>query len=347
MNSPLAPQADDDRAAAGPPSPFNDHAVIYHMRGWHPFPLWDSNAPTGRQARGKSNPAKGFTGRDGVNATREQVEAWRDSGRYFNIGSRMPDNVVVIDVDVYHGGGETLAELGGMIGNLPGTYTVTARDDGSGHRYYRVSGKRVWQNPGKGIEILHWGWRYAVMPPSIHPETGTPYTWYGPNSAKLANTTGPRIDQLPMLPAAWAEFLDTGQDPNAKVARLDLGNAEVRELLSTWAGDGEPCQHMMAALAEALATTNGGRHDACMRAQMKLIRYGESGHPGAGTAMKALRSWFFDALGNDRDPSGEWIRGFTHATQRIAATPTPEERRGCHDVLVLPAAGIITVGGRS
>jgi len=328
-------------------SPFNDTAVTYHMRGWHPFPLWDREAPDGLQARGKKNPPAGVTGREGVNATREQIEGWRDSGRSFNIGSRMPENVIVIDIDAYHGGLETIDELESKLGSLPGTFFVCHRGDGSAHRYYRVPGKRVWKNPGKGVDILHWGWRYAVMPPSIHPDTSQAYTWYGANGSKIANQAGPRIDQLPMLPKAWRDYLDTGKDPNAKAAKVDLASVEVRELLTAWASYDGPCPHMMDALREALATTTGGRHDVCMRAQMKIIRYGEAGHSGAGTAMKALRSWFFDALGKDRDPSSEWVRGFTNATQRIAASPTPEDRKGCMEVVVLPPLDVIVIGGQA
>ncbi len=301
------------------------------MRGWHPFPLWDSgrNVPDELRARGKSHPPKGFTGRDGRNATRDELEAWRDAGRFFNLGTRMPVNVVAIDVDAYHGGDDTLRKLEKRLGKLPRTYTVTARADGSGHRYYAVPGKRVWRNPGTGIEILHWGWRYAVLPPSTHPETGTPYTWYGPDGAPLANQLGPKPEGLPALPAKWVEYLDTKADPNVSIPRVHLANAEMRELLESWTSDDEPCPHMRATLDEAFSTTTGGRHDACMRAQMKLIRYGEAGHPGGRTALKVLRNWFFTSVGTDRDPSGEWLRGITNAAQRIAANPTPPERSGC------------------
>ena len=28
-----------------------------------------------------------------------------------------------------------------------------------------------------GIDVLHHGHRYSILPPSLHPETGQPYTW--------------------------------------------------------------------------------------------------------------------------------------------------------------------------
>lgn len=312
------------------PSPFNDNAVSYHIRGWHPLPLWQAGPgiPFEMRPRGKSHPPRGFTGREGRNATREEIEAWRDSGRFYNIACRMPDTVIAIDVDVYHGGGETLAQLEKRLGKLPKTYTVTARSDGSGHRYYQVDGRRIWRNPGEGVEIIHWGWRYAVFPPSIHPETGTPYKWYGPDGNELPNQLGPRPDQLPPLPKKWVAYLDTGKDPRAPV-RADLTGEEVRALVADWATDDEPCHHMQAALYEAYTTGAGGRHDACMRAQMRILRYGESGHPGARTAIASLRRWFFATAGAERDVTGEWTRGLVNAAQLIAADPTPDERWGC------------------
>jgi hypothetical protein len=311
-------------------SPFGTTAVAYHMRGWLPFPLWDPDpaTPPAYRARGKSAPPKGYTGRGAHNATREQLETWRDSGRFFNLGSRMPDTVVAIDVDAYHGGAETLADLEKRLGRLPATYTVTARSDGSGHRYFAVEGRRVWRNPGTGIEVLHWGWRYAVFPPSVHPTTNTPYAWFGPRGERLASQLGPRPETLTPLPAAWVAYLDTGDDPSAVTARTVLDPAHVRALLGDWATDDEPCWHMVRSLTEATSTTTGGRHDACMKAQMAITRYAECGHPGGRSALAALRRWFFGVL-TDRDPSMEWQRGLTQAVEHIAATPTPADRHGC------------------
>lgn len=322
-------------------SPFAETAVLYHMRGWHPFPLWDPNAPAGMEARGKAHPPKGFTGRTGRNATREEIEEWRDSNRYYNIGCRMPDNVVAIDVDAYHGGAETIAELECRLGRLPATYMVTARTDGSGHRYYQVPGRRVWRNPGPGVEIIHWGWRYAVFPPSIHPDLGTPYKWFDPNGREMENQLGPRPEQLPKLPAKWIKYLDTGQDPKAP-ATADLNIDEIRNYLREWGTDDDPCYHMQLALKEAFAASVGGRHDACMRAQLKILRYSEAGHPGGRTAIRELKRWFAETAGAERDIRDEWRRGLIKAAQMIAANPTPQNRRGCMPWLA-PKYQVVTI----
>ncbi|MET8332176.1 bifunctional DNA primase/polymerase [Streptosporangium canum] len=312
-------------------SPFNNSSLAYYSRGWYPFPLSDFESGVARadRYRGKKSPPSGYTGRDGVNATRADIDAWLDERRYFNIGTRMPVNVVAIDVDAYHGGDKTLAILEAKLGKLPATFTVTARSDGSGHRYFAVPEKRVWRNPGDGIDILHWGWRYAVLPPSIHPTTGTAYTWFGPKGGRLVNPLGPRPQQLVPLPAAWVDYLDTKADPNAVAVKADLDDSELIELLDEWCSDDEPCRHMKTALKNAFDNPPGGRHDACMRAQMSLLRYGERGHPGARTAIDELQDWFYAALTGERDPSSEWKRGLVNAVQRIAGDPTPEGLHGC------------------
>lgn len=317
-------------------NPFEDNAVSYHMRGWHPIPLWDANpsTPEDRKNRMKCNPPKGFTGRGNPNATRAQIEEWRDSGRYFNLALRLPDNVIVIDVDAYHGGSETLADLERRYGRLPATYTSSAREDGSGHRFFSVDGRRVWKNPGEGIEVIHWGWRYVVAPPSIHPETGTPYLWRNPKGEVLANQLGPKLDQFPPLPKKWVAFLDTKKDPSVTVSRATVTKGELKETLAEWATDDEPCEHIRGVLNRTITAENGGRHDACMRAQMAILRYGEAGHPGARTACRELRDWFFAALGTERDPGPEWVRGITNAVELIKANPSSPFNQGCRPVFV-------------
>lgn len=66
-----------------------------------------------------------------------------------------------------------------------------------------------------------------------------------------------------------------------------------------------------------------------MRAQMKILRYAEAFHPGGKTALRELQTWFYAAMGADRDPSSEWARGIANAAGKIAAAPTPTHRQGC------------------
>ena len=50
-----------------------------------------------------------------------------------------------------------------------------------------------------GIDVLHHGHRYSILPPSLHPETGQPYTW-------VHDPTTPMAD----LPEWLAERTHTG-----------------------------------------------------------------------------------------------------------------------------------------
>lgn len=114
------------------------------------------------------------------------------------IGCRIPEDRVILDVDPRHGGDEVWAELERHAG-IPltaGRIHVSGRGDGGRHLWFlrpigklsarglhewaekngvgRPSGKRSWTS---GIDILHYGHRYTILPPSPHPDTGQPYTW--------------------------------------------------------------------------------------------------------------------------------------------------------------------------
>jgi hypothetical protein len=309
-------------------NPFAEHAHEYLEKGWHPFPLWtwEKGVPDDRRAKGKSSPPKGYTGRSGANATHQEIDAWISEGRFFNIGTRMPDNVIVIDVDAYKNGDAELERLEAKYGPLPPTWTATARTDGSKHRYYRVNGRKIWANPGEGIDIIHWGWRYTVLPPSVHPGTGTPYNWFEPDGhlswgRRYSGAGITRPENLTELPAAWVTLLDTGQDPSIIAAKADMNLSQVGSVLDVWLSEGEPCHHMRRVLDKLDAIPAGGRHDACMRAQMALVRYSEGGHPGGQNAIEELQDWFMTAV-DDRNPESEWRRGLVNAVQRIAADPS-------------------------
>ena len=89
------------------------HAIEYAAHNWPVFPL-----------HGKIPAIAG--GRGVLDATTDLsvVAAWW-SGRYrgANIGGRIPESMVMIDIDPYHGGLDTLAELERRHGRLPETLT--------------------------------------------------------------------------------------------------------------------------------------------------------------------------------------------------------------------------------
>jgi hypothetical protein len=147
------------------------YAVEYAVRNWAVFPL-NGKVPA---------IAKRDGGRGLLDATTNigQVIAWW-SGRYrgANIGGRVPESMIAIDIDPYHGGEDHLAKLEADHGKLPPTYMhLSGRGDGGRHLFFRHPGgeltaKRLLRT---GID-LRTHKNYTVLPPSIHPATGKPYT---------------------------------------------------------------------------------------------------------------------------------------------------------------------------
>jgi hypothetical protein len=145
-------------------------ALDYAAHHWEVFPL-----------RGKVPAiAKRIGGHGLLDATTDPaiVAAWW-GGEYAgaNIGGRVPASMFVIDVDPYHGGLDTLAERERRHGKLPETLTdVSGRGDGGSHLFFRrPPGKLVGARLGAGLDLRTHG-NYVVLPPSIHPDTGRPYT---------------------------------------------------------------------------------------------------------------------------------------------------------------------------
>jgi Bifunctional DNA primase/polymerase, N-terminal len=66
----------------------------------------------------------------------DQIKAWWIRWPNATIGARVPESLLVIDVDPRNGG--SLAELESLTGPLPATLTAwSGRDDGGRHLYFR------------------------------------------------------------------------------------------------------------------------------------------------------------------------------------------------------------------
>ncbi|WP_394329557.1 AAA family ATPase, partial [Mycobacteroides abscessus] len=204
---------------------FRTAADALMRNGHHPLPL-GRVATEGKDGR-KIPWRRGFFGRDGVDATAEQVSAWPtyvearirdgDSGS-LQIGVRMPVGGIGIDVDAYDGkrGLSTLAEHETRLGPLPPTWRVTARafDSGSGIRLFRApegwEGKSALKSDDGGdghIELIQRHLRLMVVPPSYH-RTGARYKVYDERSGnEVLGGVIPPIADWPELPDAWLEAL--------------------------------------------------------------------------------------------------------------------------------------------
>lgn len=220
------------------PTPYADGALLYFSRGWTDvFPVGSDRTPLA-----KAPVPEGVTGYDAGPVGWERIKRGTTTraGRR-NLGIRMPRQVIGIDVDDYadHDGGATLARAEAVLGPLPATYRNSARGFGnSGHRYYRTGMGRVvipgaeellGKAYGSGIEILHYGRRYAVVWPSRNPDKGmAEYRWYGPDG-RLLDGPPPRVIDLPLLTPAWQEFLTAPIDSPA-AQRAAGGNLRARKI---------------------------------------------------------------------------------------------------------------------
>lgn len=298
--------------SAATDTPFAKTAHRYLAAGWSPLPL-----PAGA----KANPPTGYTGANGRRPGPDDLEQWLEhgitvAGRMLvpagNVAIRVPDTVVGVDVDQYgdkRGHDELLAELERLDTQLPETWISTARPQPAGIRYYRIpAGVRLRGAPLAGVEIVQAHHRYAVAPPSVHPN-GDTYRWLAPGG-ELVNEP-PTPDQLPDLPAelldAWRDTSEPAKPraavpPAAAPAGRDRSRAvdEVLNSRRSW--------------------TPGGRHDEACRLSMALARLEHSGHPGATEALELVGADFTAAVAGERNGDDEWRSIVDSARAKAAGT---------------------------
>jgi hypothetical protein len=99
------------------------------------------------------------------------------------IGAPVPESLLVLDIDPRNGG--ALSTLQEACGPLPDTLTVwSGRGDGGRHLYFRrPAGELTATRLPEGIDLKARG--YCILPPSIHPASGQPYTWEAREPAVL------------------------------------------------------------------------------------------------------------------------------------------------------------------
>ncbi|MGY1691985.1 bifunctional DNA primase/polymerase [Geodermatophilus sp. SYSU D01105] len=194
------------------------HALALARNGWEVLPL-----------RGKEPLLRGGRGHLDATSDTQTVDRWWTEHPGANIGGRVPETAVVVDVDPRAGGAERMNELVRRHGRLPATLTiVSGRGDGGRHYHFRrppgvLSSIRL----GPGIDLkTHTG--YVVLPPSIHPDTGRPYVLQdGPKHPQamprwLADLLAPAV--LPVVSRAIPPGVTSSVDRLVGwVSRLERG----------------------------------------------------------------------------------------------------------------------------
>lgn len=190
----------DNESSIDPILPYGSMAEEYLRLGYSPLPL-----PPGK----KFPPPEDYTGEHGKMATAEDVEAWIRDRPDWNIGLRLPDGVIGIDLDAYKGDAEYKAceDLHERFGSLPDDSPwCSSRDDElSGIQLFKVPAGYRAKDLGLAGEVIQQHHRYTVAPPSIHPDTGRRYEW---KSGLVA------VEDLPELPRTWLEGIQAGIKPD-------------------------------------------------------------------------------------------------------------------------------------
>lgn len=293
--------------------PYDATAADYLDRGWWPIPL-----PAGA----KGPPPDGYTGAAGRPVTAADVADWTAERPDANIALRLPRDVVGIDVDAYGGkaGAASLAALEAELGPLPLTVRITSRTDGvSGIRLYRnTSGAVLKGAPAAGVEVVQYHHRYAVAPPSIHPDTGHPYRLLDERDDLAEAEAFPEPDDLPELPLTWAAglaaTLHRKGHPPASSAAVDavLANATGERNLALLNG-------LRKVLGHPRQAATGSRHDTLVKALCMAVREARAGLYPLAEAVALTERWWTVATGDDRARRGEVEAGLRWAVANVDA----------------------------
>ena len=259
--------------------------------------------------------------------------------------NRPDDNIAVrlvgiigIDIDAYDKDGqvkrgdETLASAEHLWGPLPPTWRSTSREPGnpSGIRFYRVPKgmefRTILALPNTDgevtgdIEICQQSHRYAVVWPSVHPDTATVYRWYTPDGVVAIDP--PDALALPALPQRWVDELTlihptVDERPAAPVTAQLALPADWHPKVTEHYQDG----------LDAVAGPAGSRHDNTLQVVGRLARDESRARAGATTALGLLRERFVAAIGDDRqrDPAREFESMVEGSRELVATTVSTAE----------------------
>ncbi len=307
-------------------SPFHAAALDYFKAGYLPIPL---------PANKKWPPPKGVPNE--IAYDENTLRAWlsgeyqygdtiRRDTRPKNIGSIVPDGLVVFDIDGKPGM-ESLKELEGRLGPLPRTWVSFRGEPDRYHLWFATPNGMTW--PGKlgaGLDVIYRHYRYMVMPPSLHP-SGNQYRWASLREGELADSLSyfPAPDEHTDLPEAWLAL----GGRNGYVRR-DRADVDARLWLREH-GTGEPCAEMARVYRQHQRLIRkhadlGGMHDALINACWAICAEIAVGHVGGYTALSLIKETFLlqaDGSGRRKNTEAEeeWQRAIIGAIEKTALEP--------------------------
>lgn len=305
-------------------SPFHTAAEDYYGAGFLPVPLPEGKKyppPGGTPNDIEIDQAQLARWLDGV-YTKKNGDTYRDT-RHKNIGTIVPDGVVVLDIDGAPGR-EALAELELRYGPLPATWTTFRGDPDRYHLWFSVPLGLKW--PGRlaaGLDVVYRHYRYIVIPPSMHP-SGAQYRWATTKQGALRLSAGyfPSPDEFADLPDEWLILADSNGFTHRERAEVDT------RLWLSEHGEGELCPEMKRVLGLHVKSVRkhadlGGMHDAMTNGVWSIIAEVSQGHSGGIGALKRFRTTFYrqaEGSGRREDgaPQAEWQRACMGAIEKTA-----------------------------
>jgi hypothetical protein len=185
----------------------------------------------------------------------------------------------------------------------------------------------VAHGPGKDIELIHVGHRYAVVWPSVHDKTGAPYIWidYFGHESEVPNE-----DELAWLPDEWQLGFTGGE---VRQEQPNTSRPPAEEERAPCLTEGEACKATKNGLAKYVErTTVQARHDSMIKTVMGAGEARGAGTPRRygctqGPTQTVPRGRL--ARPGDGSEQSEFHRAGNGAIAKVTAWPTPEDKRGC------------------
>ena len=202
-------------------SEFLDAALLYASLGWRVFPL----------KPGKKDEYGVASWKNDATTSEKQIRAWWTRNPNYNIGVVTGNGLCVVDVDdkpEKHGGilgSDMLRDWEIAHGDI--SETVCAKSGTGGmHYYFDIGNTEISGCQSDTIFIdLRCDGNYIVAPPSIHPDTGRPYTWdISPEDMPpaKANATDKACIQ-------WVYDNRRGADKDGKKGKTSVPSSKVKE----------------------------------------------------------------------------------------------------------------------
>ena len=241
--------SDSSGQPAGSPATLAEWAAHYAQTGLEVFPVDpETKAPIGA-TEGANGETIWMATKGHTSATTDAaiIASWWQLRPDALIGCRIPKDMVVLDIDPRHDGLDTWDTI--VAGHdLPTTRLhKSGRNDGGFHIWFQHPDlDRI--DAGDGIDVLTWGHRYTILPPSPHPATGSPYFWVQssedsdvaamPEWLTERLTPAPKAPVAPPAPRITPNPTQGGDGPSP----AEWYNPPWSEILTGWrlvAGNGE------------------------------------------------------------------------------------------------------------